>query len=64
VAANRHLRRSMQEAGEAIGASVYHPPIHLCTDNGAMIAGIAYHKFQQGYLDGLDLNASASASIL
>jgi N6-L-threonylcarbamoyladenine synthase len=64
VAANRQLRQSMQQAGGCIGASVYYPPIKLCTDNGAMIAGVAYHKYQQGFRDGLDLNASASGSIM
>ena len=64
VAANRQLRQSMTEAGEAIGASVYYPPINLCTDNGAMIAGVAYHKYLDGLRDGLDLNAVASGPIV
>ncbi len=64
VAANRQLRQSMREAGAEIGAAVYYPPIQLCTDNGAMIAGAAYHKYQEGFRDGLDLNASATGSIV
>jgi N6-L-threonylcarbamoyladenine synthase len=54
----------MREAGAEIGAAVYYPPIQLCTDNGAMIAGAAYHKYQEGFRDGLDLNASATGSIV
>jgi N6-L-threonylcarbamoyladenine synthase len=64
VAANSQLRQSMSEAGEEIGIEVYYPPIQLCTDNAAMIAGMAYHKYQEGLRDGLDLNAFATGSIV
>ena len=64
VAANRQLRESMRRAGEEFGAEVYYPRIQLCTDNGAMIAGVAYQKYQEGLRDTLDLNASASGSIV
>ncbi|MCZ6675830.1 MAG: tRNA (adenosine(37)-N6)-threonylcarbamoyltransferase complex transferase subunit TsaD [Candidatus Poribacteria bacterium] len=64
VAANSQLRQSMCEAGAEIGAKVYYPPIQLCTDNGAMIAGVAYHKYQNGIRDGLDLNAAPTGSIV
>ena len=64
VAANRQLRQSMLDAGNEIGVEVYYPRIQLCTDNGAMIAGVAYHKYQEGLRDSLDLNAFASGSIV
>lgn len=64
VAANRQLRESMRRAGEEFGAEVYYPRIQLCTDNGAMIAGVAYQKYQEGLRDTLDLNAYASGSIV
>jgi N6-L-threonylcarbamoyladenine synthase len=64
VAANRQLRESMREAGSEIGADVYYPPIQLCTDNGAMIAGVACRKYQEGLRDALDLNAFASGPIV
>ena len=64
VAANSQLRALMSEAADSLGATVYYPPINLCTDNGAMIAGIAYHQYQTGQRDALDLNASASGSIV
>lgn len=64
VAANRQLRESMRRAGEEFGAEVYYPRIQLCTDNGAMIAGVAYQKYQEGLRDTLDLNAYASGAIV
>jgi len=41
VSANSRLRRRMQEAAAAMGAAVVLPPMSLCTDNAAMIAGAA-----------------------
>ena len=64
VAANSQLRASLKTAATEIGAEVYYPPMNLCTDNGAMIAGIAYQKYQQGLRDGLSLNAAANGSIV
>lgn len=64
VAANSHLRAALKTAAAQIGAEVYYPPISLCTDNGAMIAGIAYQKYQQGLRDGFSLNAAANGSIV
>lgn len=64
VAANSHLRSSLKSAASEIDSEVYYPPINLCTDNGAMIAGIAYEKYQQGLRDELSLNAAANGSIV
>ena len=64
VAANSELRTSLKAAAAELGANVYYPPISLCTDNGAMIAGIAYVKYQQGLRDGLELNAAANGAIV
>ncbi len=64
VAANSHLRASLNLAAAEIGAAVYYPPMNLCTDNGAMIAGIAYQKYQQGLRDELSLNATPSGSLV
>ncbi len=64
VAANSQLRASLKTAATEIGAEVYYPPMSLCTDNGAMIAGIAYQKYQQGMRAGLSLNAAANGSIV
>ena len=63
VAANSQLRASLKTAATEIDAEVYYPPMNLCTDNGAMIAGIAYQKYQQGLRDELSLNATPNGAI-
>ena len=56
VAANSRLRRNLAEHDEL---EVHFPPLELCTDNGAMIAGLGYHLLQRGDRGGLDLDVSA-----
>jgi N6-L-threonylcarbamoyladenine synthase len=53
VAANRLLR---QEMAERSTLPVLCPPISLCTDNAAMVAGAAYFRYQAGYRSGWDLD--------
>ena len=55
VAANRELR----ERAKALGARVWVPPIELCTDNAAMIAGAARFGRALPYPEYLDLDAAA-----
>ena len=43
VAANSALRASLQAQAKAQGVDVFFPPMILCQDNAAMIAGLAYH---------------------
>ncbi len=50
VGANRHLRAQLNAACEALGVRVHYPELHLCTDNGAMIAMAAAMRVQQGGL--------------
>jgi N6-L-threonylcarbamoyladenine synthase len=64
VAANDALRILMKNEGEAKGLKVYYPPLSLCTDNAAMIAGSAYFQYNKGDFASLDLNAYASLSSL
>lgn len=64
VAANSKLRQVMIERAKEYEIKVYYPSPILCTDNAAMIAGLAYHKFIAGQRDGLDLNASAGGELL
>lgn len=64
VAANSALRKMMLDAAKTIGIKVYLPSLSLCTDNAAMIAGTAYHRFRSGQRDDLDLDASANASLI
>jgi N6-L-threonylcarbamoyladenine synthase len=55
VAANRELR----ERAAALGPRVWVPPIELCTDNAAMIAGAARFGRALQYPDYLTLDAAA-----
>jgi N6-L-threonylcarbamoyladenine synthase len=45
VSANATLRHALSSAAEEQGISVHFPPLSLCTDNAAMVAGLAYHCF-------------------
>ncbi len=60
VAANSALRRNLSEEGSSVGIKVIYPPLELCTDNAAMIAGLGYHKLRMGIVSGLDLEARAN----
>ena len=43
VAANSTLRQKLNEEGEKNGIKIFVPPMSLCLDNAAMIAGSGYH---------------------
>lgn len=44
VSANRSLRSELRARGEALGMTVFVPPLAFCTDNAAMIAAAAYYR--------------------
>ncbi len=48
VIANRRLREVALERSAAAGVAVRIPPLSLCTDNGAMIAGLAAELIRVG----------------
>lgn len=53
VAANSLLRSELK----SLDAEVIFPSLKLCTDNGAMIAGIGYQYLKEGNRDSYDLQA-------
>jgi len=48
VGANRQLRDALNAACQRRGVRVHYPELHLCTDNGAMIAMAAAMRLQSG----------------
>ena len=48
VGANRELRRQLNALCEKARVRVHYPELHLCTDNGAMIAMAAAMRLQAG----------------
>ncbi|WP_198969574.1 tRNA (adenosine(37)-N6)-threonylcarbamoyltransferase complex transferase subunit TsaD [Xylophilus sp. ASV27] len=48
VGANRRLREQLDAACARQGVRVHYPELHLCTDNGAMIAMAAAMRLQAG----------------
>ena len=48
VGANRHLREQLNAACARRNIRVHYPELHLCTDNGAMIALAAAMRLQSG----------------
>lgn len=53
VAANGYVRGRLAVLAAVHGMRFHAPPIHLCTDNGAMVAWAGLEKFQQRGADNL-----------
>lgn len=60
VAANKILREKMQEIADKHHISLLLPTIHLCTDNGAMIAAHGYVTSSLAPKNSLMVNAEAN----
>ena len=59
VAANTHLRASLESLCARSSIRLAMPDRSLCGDNGAMVAAAGYFDFLAGHLAGIGLNASA-----
>lgn len=59
VAANQALRRGFEEVCAEKGFRLVIPPIHLCTDNAAMVAWAGAERLALGLIDDLDVPARA-----
>jgi N6-L-threonylcarbamoyladenine synthase len=57
VAANGTIRAALQSVCDAAGVRFTAPPLHLCTDNAAMIAYAGAERYLTGARDGMDLAA-------
>ncbi|NNM54207.1 MAG: tRNA (adenosine(37)-N6)-threonylcarbamoyltransferase complex transferase subunit TsaD [Spirochaetales bacterium] len=56
VASNSSLR---QEFSRVRTLTAFYPSLPLCTDNGAMVAGLGYHHLQRGDRSSWELNAES-----
>jgi N6-L-threonylcarbamoyladenine synthase len=61
VCANSLLRTRLGEFAGANGLELHIPPIDLCLDNAAMIAGLAWHHLQRGEIAPLDVSPMTRA---
>ncbi len=57
VASNEPLRQELTRQAQTRGYTVYLPEKRFAQDNGAMVAGLAYHCLQEGKTSDLTLNA-------
>lgn len=65
VGANAQLRADLNQACAQRGVRVHYPELHLCTDNGAMIALAAGMRVQAGLADlGIDPTTSYQFQVL
>jgi N6-L-threonylcarbamoyladenine synthase len=63
VSANSLLRETFATMANEQGMKIIYPPMSLCTDNGAMIAALAYYKLQENQVSDIYLDAMANAPL-
>lgn len=57
VAANKTIRAGLDDLAQKYGATLYAPPLALCSDNAAMIAWAGLERLREGHSDALDFKA-------
>lgn len=57
VACNSRLRQKLADAARQRDIPLYYPSKKLCMDNAAMVAGLAYHKYCEKEISGLEVEA-------
>lgn len=62
VTANSRLRAELQALASQRSLPLFLPPLNLCVDNAAMIAGLAYHLHAAGRTSDLNLQATPTTS--
>ncbi|MBQ6135202.1 MAG: tRNA (adenosine(37)-N6)-threonylcarbamoyltransferase complex transferase subunit TsaD [Bacilli bacterium] len=63
VAANKGLRKAMEELCDELHVHLSIPPMRYCTDNGTMIAAAGYYAYLQGRRADLSLNAKSQDTL-
>lgn len=63
VAANKHIRNSLEEACKERNINFTMPTMIYCTDNAAMIGSAAYYAYKKGKIADLNLNAKATINL-
>lgn len=57
VSANSRFREMIAREAMFRDFKLYFPPLALCTDNAAMVAGLAYRLYKKGTISSLDITA-------
>jgi len=57
VSANSRLREMMQREARYRNLKLYFPPLNLCSDNAAMVAGLGYRLYKKGSRSSLNFTA-------